>query len=399
MEPRFVHLHLHTEYSLIDSTVRIAALVKRCAQLGLPAVAVTDQSNLFALVKFYRAAEKAGVKPIIGADVWVEDAGLRQAARLTLLCQNREGYLTLSQLMSRAYLEGHREGRVVIQADWLRGACEGLIALAGRDSDIGQRLMENRFDDAAEYLSRWQTCFGDRFYLELVRSGRDGEAEFEAAALELAENAHCAVVASNDVRFLDKADFEAHEARVCIATSRVLADPRRPHDYSAEQYLKTPEAMVELFADLPETLENSVEIARRCNLELEFGTYHLPQFPVPAGHDLDSWIAEQARQGLELRLKDHAHTAGLDRAAYDQRLSTELGVICKMGFPGYFLIVADFINWAKQNGIPVGPGRGSGAGSLVAWALRITDLDPLPYDLLFERFLNPDRVSMPDFDI
>jgi len=399
MEPRFVHLHLHTEYSLIDSTVRIAALVKRCAQLGLPAVAVTDQSNLFALVKFCRAAEKAGVKPIIGADVWVEDAGLRQAARLTLLCQNREGYLTLSQLMSRAYLEGHREGRVVIQANWLQGSCEGLIALAGRDSDIGQRLMENRFDDAAEYLSRWQTCFGDRFYLELVRSGRDGEAEFETAALELAENAHCAVVASNDVRFLDKTDFEAHEARVCIATSRVLADPRRPHDYSAEQYLKTPESMVELFADLPETLENSVEIARRCNLELEFGTYHLPQFPVPAGHDLDSWIAEQARQGLELRLKDHAFAAGLDRAAYDQRLSTELGVICKMGFPGYFLIVADFINWAKQNGIPVGPGRGSGAGSLVAWALRITDLDPLPYDLLFERFLNPDRVSMPDFDI
>ena len=399
MEPRFVHLHLHTEYSLIDSTIRIPELVKRCAKLGMPAVAVTDQSNLFALVKFCRAAEKAGVKPIIGADVWIEDASLRDAARVTLLCQNREGYLNLSKLISRAYLEGHRNDRVLIQSDWLQTTNEGLIALAGHESDIGRKLAEHRVDEAARHLERWLRCFSNRFYLEITRTGRDGETEFEIAALELAERAMCPVVASNDVRFLERDDFEAHEARVCIATGRVLDDPRRPHDYCAEQYLKSPQEMVELFADLPGVLENSVEIARRCNLALEFGTYHLPVFPVPAGHDLDSWIGEQARLGLEQRLENHRLAPGLDRSIYQQRLATELGVICKMGFPGYFLIVADFINWAKQNDIPVGPGRGSGAGSLVAWALRITDLDPLPYDLLFERFLNPDRVSMPDFDI
>ena len=399
MEPRFVHLHLHSEFSLIDSTIRIGDLVKRCAKVGMPAMALTDQGNLFALVKFYRAAEKTGVKPIVGADVWIEEAGLKQPARLTLLCQNLTGYRNLSRLLSRGYLDGHRGDRVVIAPEWLREAQEGLIALAGRESDIGQCLLEGRDDEAGLRLAAWQRDFGDRFYLELTRTGRAGEAAFEGGALRLAHALDCPVVASNDVRFLDRDDFDAHEARVCIATGRVLADPRRPRDYTAEQYFKSPEEMVALFSDLPGALENSVEIARRCTLELSFGTYYLPVFPVPEGHTLDSWIGTESRRGLVQRLDGYALPAGFTRAQYEQRLETELDVICRMGFPGYFLIVADFINWAKRNDIPVGPGRGSGAGSLVAWALRITDIDPLPYGLLFERFLNPERVSMPDFDI
>ncbi len=398
-QPRFVHLHLHTEYSLVDSTVRIGKLIERSAREAMPAVAVTDQSNLFALVKFYRAAEKAGIKPIVGSDLWVEDPAFKHVIRLTVLCQNLEGYRSLSRLVSRAYLDGHRGERVVIEPDWLIQENAGLIVLAGRESDIGRSVVENNLQDAEDRLTAWQHCFGDRFYLELTRTGRDGEATFEAAALELAQRHDCAVVATNDVRFLDADDFDAHEARVCIASSRVLADRRRPRNYSAEQYFKSADEMAELFADLPGALENTIEIARRCNLELGFGTYYLPNFPVPEGHDLDSWIREHARSGLQQRLEGYPLAAGLDRGQYDQRLETELDVICRMGFPGYFLIVADFINWAKNNDIPVGPGRGSGAGSLVAWSLRITDIDPLPYDLLFERFLNPERVSMPDFDI
>ncbi len=399
MEPRFVHLHLHTEYSLVDSTLRIDSVVRRCAALGMPALALTDQSNLFALVKFYRAAEKAGVKPIIGCDLWLADDSLKQAARLVVLCQDRDGYRNLSRLVSRAYLEGHRGERVLVQREWLLDAGSGLIVLAGRESDIGQCLLEGRDEEAGARLAGWQHAFGDRFYLELTRCGRAGEAQFESGALFLAQTLDCPVVASNDVRFLDAEGFDAHETRVCIATSRVLADPRRPRDYSAAQYFKSPEEMAELFADLPGALENSVEIARRCNLELHFGTYHLPVFPVPQGHDLDSWIRDEARKGLTERLAPYKALAEAERERYATRLETELDVICRMQFPGYFLIVADFINWAKRNDIPVGPGRGSGAGSLVAWALHITDLDPLPYGLLFERFLNPERVSMPDFDI
>ncbi len=399
MQPRFVHLHLHSEYSLVDSTIRIDALVRRCVELGMAAVAITDQSNLFALVKFYRAAEKAGIKPIVGADVWLEDANLKQPARLTLLCQDQAGYRSLSRLLSRGYQDGHRGDHVVITRDWLCEDAQGLIVLAGAGSDVGQCLVEGREDDAGRYLAQWQNGFGDRFYLELTRTGRDAERLFEPAALRLAARLDCPVVASNDARFLEAADFDAHEARVCIATGRVLGDSRRPRDYSPEQFLRSSEEMVALFADLPGALENTVEIARRCTLTLTLGQYALPEFPVPEGHDANSWIAEESRRGLALRLANHALPRGLTRDAYESRLETELGVICRMGFPGYFLIVADFINWAKHNGIPVGPGRGSGAGSLVAWSLRITDIDPLAYGLLFERFLNPERVSMPDFDV
>lgn len=398
MAPTFVHLHLHSEYSLTDSTLRIAALAQRCVALGLPAVAITDTSNLFALVKFFKAAEAAGIKPIAGADIWLSE-DKQPPARLTLLCQNQTGYLSLSRLITRSYLQGHHGDFVAIKPEWLYHDHTGLIVIAGRESPIGQLLAAGRREQALVLLREWQEKFGDRLYLELTRTGREGEENFNAAALELASQCHLPVIASNDVRFLDREDFEAHEARVCIATGRVLDDPKRPREYSAEQYLKSPEEMAALFSDAPEALENTVELAKRCNLELALGTYYLPDFPVPEDYTLDSWIRHSAQQGLQQRLEKHPMMTGFGRPDYDARLHIELDVIVSMGFPGYFLIVADFINWAKRNDIPVGPGRGSGAGSLVAWALGITDLDPMRYDLLFERFLNPERVSMPDFDI
>ncbi len=398
MSPTFVHLHLHSEYSLTDSTLRIAPLVQRCAERGLPAVAVTDTSNLFALVKFYKAAEGAGLKPICGADLYLAQDS-QGAARVTLLCQNRNGFLSLSRLISRAFLEGHRGDYVAIQPDWLLSDNDGLIVIAGRESPVGMALAAGRREQASAWLQQWQQALPDRLYLELTRTQRAGEEAFNTAALELAGSCALPVLASNDVRFLDRSDFDAHEARVCIATGRVLDDPKRPRDFSAEQYLKSAEEMAALFADLPEALANTVELAKRCNFELSLGTYYLPDFPVPDGYTLSSWIEASARRGLDDRLQKHAPATGFNRGDYDARLATELTVIDSMGFPGYFLIVADFINWAKHNDIPVGPGRGSGAGSLVAWALGITDLDPMRYDLLFERFLNPERVSMPDFDI
>ncbi|MBL8299849.1 MAG: DNA polymerase III subunit alpha [Rhodanobacteraceae bacterium] len=400
MTARFVHLHVHSEYSLIDSTIRIGALMKACAKSDMPALALTDQVNLFALVKFYREAEKAGVKPIVGADLWIANASDRnKPTRLTLLCRNRTGYLNLSRLLSRAYIEGQHGDFAQVEPDWLRGQVEGLIALAGRESDVGQLLLAGNTEQAAIRCGQWLERFGDGLYLEVCRIGHSHETAFNDAALRLSAVLGCPLVATNDVRFLLREDFTAHEARVCIHQGRVLADPKRPREYTQEQYLKSIEQMAELFRDLPEALQNSVEIAKRCNLELSFGTYYLPAFPVPPQHTLDTFIREQARCGLAARLDKHGPAPGRSIADYTERLEIEVDVIVKMGFPGYFLIVADFINWAKQNGIPVGPGRGSGAGSLVAYSLGITDLDPLPYDLLFERFLNPERVSMPDFDV
>ena len=398
MPARFAHLHLHSEYSLVDSTVRIKELVSACAARGLPAVAITDQNNLFSLVKFYRAAEGAGIKPIAGADVLVAD-GTAAASRLTLLCRDREGYLRLSQLLTQAWMEGHRHDGVVIRPQWLRDGTDGLFAIAGPGSEPGQLLAANRPELATQALRDLQASFGERLHLELLRTGRAGEDAFNGFALDASQALGLPVVASNDVRFIDAEGFDAHEARVCIASGRVLDDSRRPRDYSAGQYLKSADEMAALFADIPDALDNAVALATRCNLELQLGTYYLPAFPVPDDETLDSWIRGQARAGLEGRLAKASLAPGKSRQDYDDRLEVELDVIVKMGFPGYFLIVADFINWAKEHGIPVGPGRGSGAGSLVAWALGITDLDPLPYDLLFERFLNPERVSMPDFDI
>jgi DNA polymerase-3 subunit alpha len=398
MPARFVHLHLHSEYSLVDSTIRIPELVERCVALGQPAVAVTDHANLFALVKFYKAAEAVGVKPIAGADILVAD-GDEATTRLTLLCRDRAGYLALSRLLSRAWMEGQRHDGVVVRPQWLRDGNDGLFALAGRHSEAGRLAAAGKHDLAGQWLADWQRHLDGRLHLELTRTGRDGEDAFNSFALHASGLRGIPVVASNDVRFLAATGYDAHEARACIATGRVLDDPRRPRDYSQEQFLRSSEEMVALFADVPDAIDNAVALATRCNLELALGTYFLPAFPVPANETLDSWIHSQAREGLERRLRKSPLAPGHDRASYDARLEQELDVIVEMGFPGYFLIVADFINWAKDHDIPVGPGRGSGAGSLVAWALGITDLDPIPYDLLFERFLNPERVSMPDFDI
>ncbi len=400
MTVRYTHLHLHSEYSLVDSTIRIKALVEACAHAKMPAVALTDECNMFALVKFYKACEAAGIKPICGSDLGVSAADDTQPWRLTLLCQNYEGYLNLSRLVSRAWRDGQHGGRPLLEASWLDiHSSSGLIALLGRKSEVAKAALTQNLDVALALLQPLNVLFPGRLYLELTRCGHADESAWNSAALALASKLGLPVLATNDVRFLRQDDFDAHEARVCINQGRVLADPKRPREYTNQQYLKTPEEMAASFADLPEALENSVELAMRCNLQLTFGKYYLPDFPVPEGYDLNSHIRELSRQGLRARLASAPLAAEHTLGDYEARLERELDVIIEMGFPGYFLIVADFINWGKQNGIPVGPGRGSGAGSLVAWALKITDLDPLQFNLLFERFLNPERVSMPDFDI
>jgi DNA polymerase-3 subunit alpha len=405
MQTTFIHLHVHTEYSLVNGIARIKPLVREAAAAGMPAIAVTDQSNLFSMVKFYRAAMAQGIKPIVGVDLWVSDAAVnKQPFRLVLLSKSHAGYLNLTRLVSRTYLEGQHRGLPVLERGWLAGNCDGLIALSGgRAGDIGQSLLAGKHDLAANSLAEWRKLFPDSFYLELQRTGRRGEEDYIHAAVALAADQDVPVVATNDVHFLRASDFDAHEARVCINEGRTLDDPRRSKEFTDQQYLRTPGEMQALFRDIPEALENTVEIAQRCNLELELGKNYLPDFPVPKGTSVDEFFARQAEEGLEQRLKQLPPAdSGEMQATYDRyhdRLRTEIGVITKMGFPGYFLIVADFIKWAKANGIPVGPGRGSGAGSLVAYALTITDLDPLRYDLLFERFLNPERVSMPDFDV
>ena len=402
MPAQFIHLRLHTEYSLVDGLVRIKPLVKHVAKMGMPAVAVTDQSNLFALVKFYKAAIAEGVKPIIGSDVWLyNDAEPANPLRLTLLVQNLDGYRTLTELISRAYQYNQRQGVPMLMADWLENSNSGLIALSGgREGRIGRALLTGNGDEARRELERCLKVFDQRFYLEMQRTGHALEEDYINAAVELAIEFNAPPVATNDVRFLTPEEFYAHEARVCINQGRVLDDPRRPKDYTEQQFLRSPEEMAELFADLPEALENTVEIAKRCSLELTLGENFLPNFPVPDGMTVEDFFAEESRKGLAQRLAVLLPNAPeQDRQPYLDRLEIEIGVINQMRFPGYFLIVADFIQWAKTNGIPVGPGRGSGAGSLVAYALRITDLDPIEFELLFERFLNPERVSMPDFDV
>ncbi len=386
---------------MVDGTVRIKTLVEKARELGMPAIAITDQHNLFALVKFYRAAEAAGIKPIVGADVLIrspEDPD--SISRLVLLCQDRTGYLNLCALLSRGYLEGQHHGVPYVRHDWVTQHSAGLIALsAGRDGDIGQAILAGHPNRARKLATGWSRIFPDRFYIELQRTGREQEQPYENAALAISSALNLPVLASNDVRFLDREDFQAHEARVCIHDGRLLSDKRRELRYSPEQYLKSSEQMQELFADLPEALENTYHLAMRCNLQMEFDTYYLPNFPTPDGISVAEHLRHESEAGLQARFKVLPPSEKFPLATYEQRLEHELDVITKMGFPGYFLIVADFIDWAKQNDIPVGPGRGSGAGSLVAYALGITDLDPMVHELLFERFLNPERISMPDFDV
>jgi DNA polymerase-3 subunit alpha len=393
---------LHTEYSLVDGIVRVPDLMAAVAAAGMPAVALTDQSNLFAMVKFYKEAQAAGVKPLIGVDAWIREPGERAPpSRIVFLCQNLVGYRHLTQLVTRSYLEGQHRGVPMLERSWLsREALEGLILLSGGfEGDIGQAIARGRDDEAERCLTRWRSLCGDRFYLEVQRTGRAGEQVCSEAALELAQSRGVGAVATNEVRFLTRAEFEAHEARVCIHDGAQLGDASRPRRYSEEQYLKTPAEMLELFQDAPELLANTFEIAKRCSLEIRLGASMLPAYPVPDGSSTEDFLREESKGGLKGRLAALPALPASTVSAYEGRLDLELGVICAMGFAGYFLIVADFIRWARENGVPVGPGRGSGAGSLVAYALGITDLDPIEHDLLFERFLNPERVSMPDFDV
>jgi DNA polymerase-3 subunit alpha len=390
---------------VVDGMVRIGGYVNYALRDSMPALALTDLSNLFGAIKFYSAARSKGIKPLLGCDVWLENETSRdQPYRFLLLCQSHAGYLRLCELLTRAYLSNQYRGRPEIKREWLaEGGTEGLILLSGAMAgDIGQALMQDNSRSAQALAGQWRELFPNRFYIELQRTGHAQQEMYISRAIALAESLNLPAVATHPVQFLDIQDFKAHEARVCVAEGYVLADRRRPRQFTEQQYFKTQAEMAELFSDIPEALQNSVEIAKRCNLTLTLGKNYLPQFPTPNNEGLDEYLAIQARIGLEKRLEVLFPDAALREARrpeYEARLDFEVGIIVQMGFPGYFLIVADFINWAKHNGVPVGPGRGSGAGSLVAYSLGITDLDPLRYALLFERFLNPERVSMPDFDI
>lgn len=442
MTSEFVHLRVHSEYALVDSLIRVKELTATTQKLGMTAVALTDQANMFATIKFYQAALAAGVKPILGCDLWIHnpDDPMRPF-RQPVLCQNQTGYRNLIQLISKAYQSYQVHDRAIVMPDWFDRHHDGLLMLSGGAyGDVGQALLAGHVELAQQRLAFWLARFGDRYYIELQRTGRSQDEQYIAAAIEWAERFNVAVVATNDVVFMQASDYEAHEARVCINESRVLDDPRREHRYSDQQYFKSAEAMAELFSDCPAAIANTVEIAKRCTVDIELGKVYLPDYPIPEGfeqsdffqaeHALDrvqafvaaalptelspeqrtmhlrlgQYFYMEAFQGLAQRLREdhpnvHSDEFAEQREHYEQRLRFELSIIIKMGFPGYFLIVMDFIRWAKSNAIPVGPGRGSGAGSLVAYAQRITDLDPIKYDLLFERFLNPERVSMPDFDV
>ena len=401
----FVHLRVHSEFSLADGIVRVTDLAAAAAAAQMPAVALSDLANVFGVAKFYRAAVAAGVKPVIGADVWVaRPAEPHKPLRLTLLCQNQDGYQNLSRLLTRAYREGQQSGRPCVAREWLPEHVAGLIALSGaHEGEVGGALLAGNLAAATALANEYRQWFADRFYIELQRIGQSRQEEYNHAAVAFAAQASLPVVATNPVMFLRRAEFDAHEVRVCIQDGRVMTDNRRPRRHTAQQYFRPASEMEDLFADVPEALANTVEIARRCNYQIEFGRYHLPKFEAAgaaAHEDIGALLREQSSAGLEPRLAAMPEAQRAEQtSAYHARLALELDVIVKMGFPGYFLIVADFIQWAKQNDIPVGPGRGSGAGSLVAYALGITELDPIKYDLLFERFLNPERVSLPDFDI
>ena len=403
-QPSFVHLRLHSEYSISDGMVRLDEAVAVAQHDGMPALALTDLNNFFGLIKFYKAARGAGLKPVVGCDVFITNVTDRERPyRLLLLCQSIAGYLLLCRLISRAYLENQHRGRAEIRREWLHEDTNGLIVLSGAHlGDVGNALLSGNLTQARHFAQEWASLFNNRYYLEVQRAGFADEEHYIHAATQLAAELGLPVVATHPVQFLVAADFKAHEARVCIAEGYVLNDKRRAKEFTAQQYFKTQAEMAELFADLPEALQNSVEIARRCNLSLTLNKPRLPDFPTPDGQGLDDYLRMQSQTGLQQRMV-MLYPDAAERAAkqleYQARLDFEINTIIAMGFPGYFLIVADFIRWAKENGVPVGPGRGSGAGSLVAYSLGITDLDPLRYALLFERFLNPERVSMPDFDV
>lgn len=400
-DPKFIHLHVHSDFSMLDGMAKTDALVKQTVAMNMPALAITDFSNLCGLVKFYGSALSKGIKPIIGADLKIHDVERDEFYDITVLAANNEGYHNLTLLISHAYQRGYVGDGPVVDKEWLIKYKTGLIILVSYRSDIGLGVIRDNQAMIMESIQFYQTHFADACYLELIRTGRENEELFVKQALKLAEQHDLPVVATNDVRFLSASDFEAHEIRVAIHDGDTLDDPKRPKKYSLQQYFRSESEMVELFSDIPESLINSVEIAKRCNVSIRLGEYFLPQFPT-GEMTTEDFLIHKAQQGLEERLQflfPDPDIRQANRHKYDERLAIELDVINQMGFPGYFLIVMEFIQWSKDNSVPVGPGRGSGAGSLVAYALKITDLDPLEFDLLFERFLNPERVSMPDFDV
>ena len=401
----FAHLRLHTEFSVVDGTTRIDDIVKAAAKDGQPALAITDLNNLFGAVKFYKEARGKGLKPVVGVEILLEGLGQDPLAtsKMLLLAQNKQGYLNLSEILARAWTSNVVKAQAVVKLAWLKELHEGLIALSGAQSGaVGQALVQGDMGRAHDLALQLSTTFPHRYYLELQRAGRPDDEAHVNAAVQLASRIKLPVVATHPVQFAAADDYEAHEARVCISEGEILGNPRRVRKFTREQYFKSSAQMEALFADIPSAVANTLEIAKRCNLTLVLGKPQLPNFPIPGGLSIDEYFRKVSFEGLEERLSHlYPDVAKRDteRARYVERLEFEINTILKMGFPGYFLIVGDFIQWAKANGCPVGPGRGSGAGSLVAYALKITDLDPLEYKLLFERFLNPERVSMPDFDI
>ncbi|MGH1538839.1 MAG: DNA polymerase III subunit alpha [Arenicella sp.] len=398
----FVHLHVHSEFSLANGIVRLPDLIANSKSMGMPSVALTDLVNFYGLVKFYSGAKKKGIKPVFGVDLWVHNEEKpSEPFKLILLVQNAAGYKNACVLISKSYQQGQEYEKACVRKEWLHAHSEGLIALSGgMHGEVGQALMSQDQDMILRIVTEYKSLFAGRFYIELHRTNKPYQAEYIDAAMQCAQHYQLPVVATNEVHFINESDFDSHEARICIHQGRTITDPRRTKEFTPEQYLKSPEQMIELFSDIPSAIANTVEIAKRCNLELAMDDYYLPEFPIPQGETIESHLRNESLKGLErVLLRLGADKVEANRDEYMQRMDFELGIINQMGFPGYFLIVADFIQWSKENDIPVGPGRGSGAGSIVAYALGITDLDPIEYDLLFERFLNPERVSMPDFDV
>ncbi len=409
----FIHLRLHTEFSVVDGTVRVDEAVQSATQYGQGALAMTDLNNMFGAVKFYKEARSKGIKPILGAEIWLEGLGAAEVgkeaalSRVILLVQNKQGYLNLSELLARAWTQNIVRAVGVVKLQWLQELNAGLILLGGAQAGpVGQALVQGDTQRASDIALQLACIFTHRFYLELQRAGRVDDEMHVAAAASLAARLKLPVVATHPIQFLAAEDYDAHEARVCIAEGEILGNSRRVRKFTREQYFKSPEQMQALFADLPSAIANTLEIAKRCSVTIELGKPKLPDFPIPEvnGQRMgpEEYFRYLSHEGLKERmtyLYPEQAQRDTEMPRYVQRLEFEINTIVKMGFPGYFLIVGDFIQWAKANGCPVGPGRGSGAGSLVAYSLKITDLDPLQYNLLFERFLNPERVSMPDFDI
>ena len=410
MQQEFVHLHLHSEFSLSDGIIRIEDLVEKSSELSFSAVALTDLTNLFGLIKFYRLARKEGIKPIVGSEIKVAKDLDSQPGSLVMLVKNKTGYTNLTRLVSKAYVEGQVSGEPIVKFSWLEEYSEGLVALSGGiNGHIGQSILGGNEALTNSRVDYFQNLFKEDFFIEIQRLGKTHETEYNRKVIDIAMQKKIPLVATNDVRFLmpvdpdvSPSDFEAHEARVCIQKGQALDDPRRSKDFVENQYFRSPEEMKELFIDLPEALENTVKIAEKCNLDLELGEFYLPDFEVPEGQTREEYLKQLSYEGLKkriLQISSSVNSYPINKDQYFARLDYELDMICKLNFAGYFLIVSDFVNWAQVNDIPVGPGRGSGAGSIAAYALGITAIDPIKYDLLFERFLNPERVSNPDFDI